>query len=1480
MGTVFTDWYSDNLGQGQGQGQPDTTPSVEPPPRPTNWESFNLDPYQQPISYDPYRPSTRNYLPPPPPEANPFSGQLRPSNQGYDFTSDIGGIITKPFTDYQAWAAKPENQVSPEAQMLGFQRPPNLPNLVSAYGIQPDYPTTWQSKEPSPIDPLSYPFDVAAKAISAAGTAPFRNEPYPSWAEKNPLLSAGTELAASFILPVPGGAGTKLEKAESMLMQALQDGYSFAKVAPIIISKTKVTAVELARIAERISETGAARTPKYTTAALDAASNRIRMSKNGIAYAEAKGTVRPRTPPPASVKGTGSPAYPDNIAGLPTLPSNTTLTSDLSRKYNAFANLPVIRNIVGVFSQEPLAKGNRIITTKILQGRLYDAVEQFTNIAMSPINEIINKGALKGINIIKEAGTLIVRDPNVTQISPFGKKLESMALHDIIENASHYQMPDGMRTYVDKVREIAASASKMAESELKKYGVDIPKVVGEDNFIYLRRLVKEINKTENKNLLKMTDKLRKYATVEEAVLGEGKPVTYFSPTDELYYHIKTFYNAVANARVKASLEVMTVTPKSRIPGTIIQLRDDAKTKLGLVNRIMGKMGVNGLIDRASRGEELAAATLAAVRGKFPDLADKLETLIARRQMLNPAEVTKLLTRLSSELKTTLALDSTKFNDAIAMARGGIPVTKDAPVALSDIMGALKVLKADNKTTINMLTKVYKNIVESRVVKRPEFQALKESFAATAKQVVKDHVTAQKDYDLAMADAQVRFEEGTCRFLGPGRIFTTQKLAGKLTKGKDIASMVNAQFGFRDIAGGFEKNVKLAGKVGGVLMELKASLDLSLQGVQTLPAFGLDFANLVLAVPRILKGVPAPITATWAKGAVRGWQAAFNPKATAIWLNRADIKAARMELASHMGLGSFGNELTQEVGILERLPVLGKAYERASSAFSVGRSATQIEMWKGMKSFVARDAKNPAEINKVLTEFAQWTNLATGTLSTRAMGIGSEQRAVETVLIFAPKLLRSTFALLGELGSRGLQGKMAREAIFGLLGGATAVMTACAIAMGQKPRVNPLPESLGGDGGKYLTVQIGQMNIGFGGSIFTLMRMLASVADKIGKNQGEDLVKFDMANPMVRFLRAKLGAVDALGVDFITGTGYLGNLTRSNFGDVAKTLGDWAVPMWIDDTLTAWDRSNQPFPTIISGAASVLGFRVLPQTDWDLIQEKRNSYVSKMYPGKQYSDLNKSQIEHLNKAYPDLAADRQKYDQKNMQGDPLAQAITQIEQNVVDKRNKELDALGTAWLDGQITHAKIDSQLAYIKPYASGARNALYELQNTMSPQDKQRMEQWLDAHENPADKATDAYNDYRNTLIERGGVNIDWKTIESNSISWIEQNYPEYKDYILSRKDAWIEQLPPAAQQLMKAREQMMASGAWWKDYNGTAKPQPPLFNTRPAYPETPPPPPSMPKLPPPPPGMTVFQAPAYIPQPAPTPKFRGSKQPTYNKPK
>ena len=629
--------------------------------------------------------------------------------------------------------------------------------------------------------------------------------------------------------------------------------------------------------------------------------------------------------------------------------------------------------------------------------------------------------------------------------------------------------------------------------------------------------------------------------------------------------------------------------------------------------------------------------------------------------------------------------------------------------------------------------------------------------------------------------------------------------GKVLSGKALAEEVNKQFGYHPPSL-FGQLIEATGIGGSILRETKASLDLSFQFIQTLVGgLGLDAWNLMTLKP----------SANWFKGASRGVQMAFMPKSYYKWASKPEIMAAQREMILHRALiqgSEYTEAITHLAPLLKKTVVLKPGavmYERAHDAFTAGRVSTATYMWMGQRPFATKGMVAGAKLDRRLDEMGMWINKATGVLSTRGMGIPPLQRALESVFFFAPRYNRAVLASIMDIAKGGYTGAQARESLLGLIAAGTSFFTFVPMAIGQTPRLNPMPTSRGGDGAKFLTIKVGDSYVGIGGTIYGLARLLANNWSALTNNP-EDLFKVSMDNPNIRFLRAKLGPPPSLAIDYVTGEGYTGNLTRDNLTQVLGTGLNWLVPIWMSSVIgDEWydmrGDEKQLDSHLEAAIPEFFGMRTIPDTVVDEFMELRDKYSRQDF-NVPYRDLeDQADKDSLYENHTDLTELEKDFSAYWQNKEPERnRALNEIVEKAKEEKNNNLETITITLLnDDENEHGGVSAwsrQASLIKAYASGRQEVLWEIKQNDTMKffgGESEVEDWKN-NQSPNDKALDEYQNIRyNPSILATGL-PDWEKRDSDLVTFLASQSADVKEYIEENKNDYIKGLGPYTQKVTR----------------------------------------------------------------------------------
>lgn len=431
-------------------------------------------------------------------------------------------------------------------------------------------------------------------------------------------------------------------------------------------------------------------------------------------------------------------------------------------------------------------------------------------------------------------------------------------------------------------------------------------------------------------------------------------------------------------------------------------------------------------------------------------------------------------------------------------------------------------------------------------------------------------------------------------------------------GWEVARMVERMF-----AEQVNPALTLFSKFARVPVTMIAAIDWSWSFIQGQPVLARDIA-------RTLTGHPSAI---WAKG-VKGMIASvIDPK---------NLEKCRVENAAIYArypqvitsLSEFYAGVSPMAKAVARVPIAGKylerviveTYGRFGAGFTAGGEVSRINLIKGLESAWLKEAST--------TELQQFTNLVTGVVSSRGLGVSARQRALESALLFAPRYLRANLMLIRHVFRGTYTARQAQILMGQLAGSMIGTYAALCYALGQEPKFNPLPKSAGGDGYKFMSIRIGQTDYGLPGWWYSFVRFLFAVGAAAVKHP-DQLIALDMSNPSVRIGFSKASPTVNLVKELITGRDFLGR----KLDDIPDYIGIFAekmLPIFAQSVVTQDPRGEWH-----SVFGEWLGFRTVPEPAYGRRDMLREKYAFKEYE-LIWDELDRRQKRELEQKYPDLA----------------------------------------------------------------------------------------------------------------------------------------------------------------------------------------------------------------------------------------------------
>jgi len=952
--------------------------------------------------------------------------------------------------------------------------------------------------------------------------------------------------------------------------------------------------------------------------------------------------------------------------------------------------IPGAERVIGSLNRATFAD-NILDQTIVIRGQMEDMAEGAVFIATKKARMLRQQGKFGFEQQVLPAMDGRVTDPAIIQIRNLPDGAKSLAVHDVVEFMARYKMPLATREFVKEVRKTSKGLTDYLMSE----GVDIPKLRGESDWRYLHRIVVSVKQDAVRGLATNAETLFKTAGspvirgVQESpweymqrvmdgvtngtiaapnglddiarqvndlfdvsirkqslvrrrsfsLAADGlRAGTQYSDDvfEELMSQADMAYRMVINKRAGEMLRPLSRTADELIeadkPG-LLGLRGMAETRATKAVKLLS------VVRRANRAESVPGATLKMLAGHFPELVDELRNAMA----ILPEDISVILRR--KEFLKELGITDKKFRDVLEAVRPA--ARRQAPVGVQELRDTLAVLRADTITAERMLREIYENAkLHSRTQRKGAFNDLV-ARTELMKSTVSKESTALKNQLATVRRAVTESPELGSVIGVPGvasRIIPTQVIRGKTVFGRDIATEIRAMFGYMPNTWTTNRMKELT-FIANTYRLGKASFDMGIQGIQLMAVLGIDFANAILApATKILNaaGLPVqvqPLTAIFPKAAASSYWTFFNPRHELNYWLKAENHAALVERVKRGSLvqpSEFTAGAADIQRIAERIPqlivpwplniptLIKQTIGRSDAAWSAGRNVAGNELWKAYKGLMRG--------NRELDDLAKFTNIATGTFSLRGIGTSAGKRnALGAIGFFSPRYTAAQLALVGRILRGGVGRRLALQSVLGMISANTLTTVMMATALGQKPAINPLPRSMGGDGSDLWTVKVGNRRMGVGGPGYSILRMIASTTAETA-DEPDRLTNFDRSNPLIRAYLGRSAGPTRIVTDYIAGRDFIGEPVRG-MGSLkpSKETLEWLktlpVPIWAEEIIKD-DESG------VLGAVVVewFGGRTFPTSFWsryrDLLEETDMQ-------GRNFDDISRIDQVRMKAEYPEL-----------------------------------------------------------------------------------------------------------------------------------------------------------------------------------------------------------------------------------------------------
>ena len=870
------------------------------------------------------------------------------------------------------------------------------------------------------------------------------------------------------------------------------------------------------------------------------------------------------------------------------------------------------------------------------------------------------------------------------------------------------------------------------------------------------------------------EKERVYATALE---GVQKGIVYADPITTLKIVHEGVFNRVANKRSGDILKKLTVTTGSRVNREIKNAYSQA------VQASKGAVKAEAVINRALRGEDVPTVTIRSLRKVSPQLADTISQAMA----VSVPQVDDVIRNLSRELKTHLTLTTDDIlrvlNKQVTDVINPAELDKALAILAKEKNINSKTIEKIYNSTFNFFSQEKKDVLQQALTQAKQLKLTNQLVMEKAK----------GDYTRAKALA-------VTKGITEGRLLNVPSLQNRIfvdtetMTGREMADIINKKL----FPAGAGKEIAVLNEVNSVARTLIASLDNSGVIIQGFPALGHD-------VSRWMRGEKSFVWGGLVKDSFRSL--AKPSSLDDILIKNADF------LSRHPTLITGGNEYYAGVGGIER--ILGKApkvgtllektaketYGRTGTAFSAAGLSGRLSLAKSFEqSWAKRLGKEVADLTlQEISEVDNLANILTGSFSSKLAGVGIKQSTIESAVLFAPNYLRANLSVLREMLRGTATAHEARQAIGGMLWATFVGYHHATKAIGAPAYLNPAPTSLGGDGGKFLTIKIGETNYGLPGFWYSLMRTGASIAAAAKENPSALISVNWRENPELYFLMSRASPMVNLTTEIIEGKDFAGNnLDVRNPNDWAKVAGEKVLPIMAQNIIL---EENGEWQSLFG---EFMGMRTFPVSDAERRNQLRNDCAQIEY-GLTWEELPFGKQDDLERKYPDLKeiSDTIKQEMSLQRGNDFQKAEYIVKQDIETQFRNDMNSLAKSWLEGNLSFNQYnDNRSEYLTRWFSG-KDTVQQMKLMLDKKATEDIERYFAGKSNPMDDAMQKYYEITNNPVKDINGLIDWEATNSQTDKYLQSLDKETRDYILAHRKDWIKDLPIEAQQVELMREMM-----------------------------------------------------------------------------
>lgn len=892
--------------------------------------------------------------------------------------------------------------------------------------------------------------------------------------------------------------------------------------------------------------------------------------------------------------------------------------------FRKIANMPVIRNVAGVFNPSSVAN---------------DSTHRFLAGSAALREEGANKAAVAFQDLARLGGQRKVFGPVDNQGLLTKGELKGKSLNDVRTYPDRYPLTAKQKQWIEQADALERSKLKFLEDN----GILITELTFEEGGQYAgRRVFAKV--TKDGELLDIgymspgpgrpgaklgLEKKRMFDTEEEAI---EQGYRYLNDEDALYYNLQGAYNRVADKKAADWLLEQVDWRTSAAPEGMKIAAEAARNKVAKAKKLLA------VTNRAFRGERVPEVSIKSLDGLFAEEAQAVRELIGDVQAAARPKLPRK--RTIDELRQAGGLQRPPGRSSQAI-EGAIQEAIHEQSLLRRVEGKSKRVFDDldefSLDEVEFLEEIVgKDIADIRFADvqvaarrgigefetelgrlRADLQeriALESETEAAAIQRGIDRIGLEEVVDLPMpaerlsvlrdrvktliGDAQDEAQTASARVVKHEREalegqIAAPAFAGKILtgpEGAEIARVIN-----RSMDPLFFEALNSINKVNALARFFQLAGDVSPMGIQLLFWLG--------SKPKI-----------YGQAGIGFVRAMVDPAFHAKYLSKnADVIRGSRNLLTTVR----GTEFTEAAGRGGILQAKMLAPARIALApfqrgFEASLDVAGIELKKAMgyRTFGMKDAD--AMLDDFINEFR-------GLASSAKLGTSPFTRQVETLALLAPRYNRAIAALLFDVFRGNLRGELAREHLAKGVGALMAFTVAIGKANGETDR--EIAEHFNPWSDKFFTWMVAGQNIGPGTKVRSIVKLFAQTA-------ADPTSLFDkaMENPALRWMRGNTSPFIQEGIDLWTGKDYMGDPVRDGLLSFSKHIAKRFMPIYIASmALEGGDLEGR----MVRGGAEFGGWRGYPFSPSQVRNEVRAKIQAEMGLGDDWDKLNPFERHQVN-----------------------------------------------------------------------------------------------------------------------------------------------------------------------------------------------------------------------------------------------------------